>query len=75
MTVATPAKKMAVIATSTERLRKELAKYAGSMTEMQHGANSATTPATKAAKADPPKKRPVSITLLRPKIVEHGRSG
>ncbi len=56
MTVATPAAKRNVIATRTGRFWKELAKNAGSITEMQQGANSAITPATSAATTEPPKK-------------------
>src|SRR5229473_1359248 len=49
MMVATPSPKMNVMATSARRWRKVVARYAGSITEMQHGAKSATTPATNAA--------------------------
>jgi len=54
MTVATPAANRKVIATSFRRFWNELAKYAGSITEMQHGANRAMDPATTAATTEPP---------------------
>lgn len=44
MMVATPAPKARVPATTRPRERKPVAKYAGSITEMQHGASSATIP-------------------------------
>src|SRR5579859_2777817 len=56
ITVATPAAKMKVIATSRRRFWKALAKYAGNMNEMQQGAKSAIPPATTAAITEPPKK-------------------
>src|SRR6266566_2024362 len=61
MIVATPAAKRNVMATSLGRFWKELAKLAGSMNEMQQGANSASIPATTAAMTEPPKKMLLSI--------------
>lgn len=49
MIVATPAAKTKVIPRMRLRRWKPLAKYAGSMTDTQHGASSATTPPKKAA--------------------------
>ncbi len=62
MTVATPAPKRNVIATRRRRFWKAVAKYPGSITEMQHGANSATEPAITAATSDPPKKMLLSTS-------------
>lgn len=56
MTVATPAPNRKAIATSSRRFWKADAKYAGSITETQQGANSAIAPATTAAMTDPPRK-------------------
>ncbi len=42
-----------------------MAKYPGSITEMQHGANSATEPAITAATSDPPKKMLLSTATSR----------
>jgi hypothetical protein len=47
--VATPAAKMKVIAMSPRRRCTPVARYAGSMTDTQHGAKSATMPPRKAA--------------------------
>lgn len=52
MTVAAPAPNRKVIATSSRRFWKADAKYAGSITETQHGANSAIAPAMTAANDD-----------------------
>src|SRR5207245_9323498 len=51
-----PAAKTKVIATSARLVAKLLAKYAGSITEMQQGANSATVPARNEASTAPPKR-------------------
>jgi len=67
MTVATPAAKTNVIAIRSRRFWNELAKNAGSITEMQHGANKAIDPATTAARTEPPKKMPLPMFAVRPK--------
>jgi hypothetical protein len=57
MTVPTPRAKTNVIDTSARRRWKLEAKYAGSITEMQHGAKSATAPARKLVRSVPPTSR------------------
>ncbi len=79
ITVAIPAANTSVMPTSCTRRWKLVAKYAGSSTEMQHGASSATSPPRKAVITVPDTSRwptrrnsPQSVrhrSSLRPAIV------